>query len=68
MPRSPPTSEQLQQTRHLAEAGSSELEQVTETLESLRRPAVTNGRRRAPLGPDATFCFGKSRIRDVYRG
>lgn len=68
MPRLPPTFEQLRQARRLAETGSSELEQVTETLESRLPPAMTNGWRRALLGADATLWFEKSRIRDVYRG
>jgi hypothetical protein len=49
MPGLPPTPEQLQQARRLAEAGTRELERVKEALEPRRPPAVTNPRVKEPM-------------------
>lgn len=49
MPGLPPTREQLQQARRLAEAGLKELERVKEALEPRRPPAVTNPRVKEPM-------------------
>lgn len=48
MPGLPPTPEQLQQARRLAEAGTAELERVKEALEPRKPPAVTKPRARDP--------------------
>ncbi|MBH1446608.1 hypothetical protein I5U30_00775 [Stenotrophomonas maltophilia] len=49
LPGLPPTPEQLQQARHLAEAGAKELERVKEALAPIRPPKVTKLRAKAPL-------------------
>ncbi|XFC39506.1 hypothetical protein ACEF39_002532 [Stenotrophomonas indicatrix] len=49
LPGPPPTPEQLQQARRLAEAGAKELERVKEALEPRRRPAVTKPRAKDPM-------------------
>ena len=46
MPGLPPTPEQLQQARRLAEAGTKELERVKEALEPPKPPAATKPRPR----------------------
>ncbi|MEN5288062.1 hypothetical protein ABE494_19215 [Stenotrophomonas lactitubi] len=51
MPGLPPTPEQLQQARRLAEAGTKELERVKEALELRRSPAVTEARTNAGARP-----------------
>lgn len=51
MPGLPPTPEQLQQARRLAEAGTTELERVKEALEPRKPPAVTNPRAKDPMKP-----------------
>ncbi|MDH7548284.1 hypothetical protein [Stenotrophomonas geniculata] len=48
MPGLPPTPEQLQQARRLAEAGTTELERVKEALEPRKPPAATKPRARDP--------------------
>ena len=48
MPGLPPTREQLQQARRLAEAGTTELERVKEALEPIRPPSATKPRARDP--------------------
>ncbi|WP_223879980.1 hypothetical protein [Stenotrophomonas sp. Br8] len=48
-PGLPPTPEQLQQARRLAEAGLKELERVKEALEPCRPPAVTKPRMKDPM-------------------
>lgn len=48
MPGLPPTREQLQQARRLAEAGTTELERVKEALEPRKPPAATKPRARDP--------------------
>lgn len=48
LPGLPPTPEQLQQARRLAEAGATELERVKEALEPRKPPAVTKPRARDP--------------------
>lgn len=48
MPGLPPTPEQLQQARRLAEAGTTELERVKEALEPRKPPAATKRRARDP--------------------
>lgn len=48
MPGLPPTPEQLQQARRLAEAGTAELERVKEALEPRKPPAATKPRARDP--------------------
>lgn len=50
-PGLPPTPEQLQQARRLAEAGSSELERVKQALGPIRPPAVTKPRAKDPVKP-----------------
>jgi hypothetical protein len=49
MPGLPPTPEQLQQARRLAEAGTTELERVKEALESRKPLAVTKPRAKGPM-------------------
>lgn len=49
MPGLPPTPEQLQQARRLAEAGTTELERVKEALEPRKPPAVTKPRAKDPM-------------------
>lgn len=49
LPGPPPTPEQLQQARRLAEAGAKELERVKEALESRKPPAVTKPRAKDPM-------------------
>ncbi|WP_229979225.1 hypothetical protein [Stenotrophomonas lactitubi] len=49
MPGLPPTPEQLQQARRLAEAGTAELERVKEALEPRKPPAVTKPRAKDPM-------------------
>jgi hypothetical protein len=49
MPGLPPTPEQLQQARRLAEAGTTELERVKEALEPRRPPKETKPRARYPM-------------------
>lgn len=49
MPGLPPTPEQVQQARRLAEAGTTELERVKEALEPRRPPVVTKPRARDPM-------------------
>lgn len=48
MPGLPPTPEQLQQARRLAEAGRTELERVKEALEPRKPAAATKPRARDP--------------------
>ena len=48
IPGLPPTPEQLQQARRLAEAGTTELERVKEALEPRKPPAATKPRARDP--------------------
>ncbi|MEN5285738.1 hypothetical protein ABE494_07280 [Stenotrophomonas lactitubi] len=48
MPGLPPTPEQLQQARRLAEAGTRELERVKEALEPRKPPTVTKPRATDP--------------------
>lgn len=48
MPGLPPTPEQLQQARRLAEAGTKELERVKEALEPRRPTAVSNTSTKEP--------------------
>lgn len=48
LPGLPPTPEQLQQARRLAEAGARELERVKQALEPRRPPAVTKPRAKDP--------------------
>lgn len=49
MPGLPPTREQQQQARRLAEAGTTELERVKEALEPRKPPAVTKPRAKDPM-------------------
>ena len=49
MPGLPPTPEQLQQARRLAEAGTTELERVKEALEPRKPPVVTKPRAKDPM-------------------
>lgn len=49
MPGLPPTREQQQQARRLAEAGTRELERVKEALEPRKPPAVTKPRAKDPM-------------------
>ena len=49
MPGLPPTREQQQQARRLAEAGTAELERVKEALEPRRPPVVTKPRAKDPM-------------------
>ncbi|PII15832.1 hypothetical protein CR920_08490 [Stenotrophomonas indicatrix] len=49
MPGLPPTPEQLQQARRLAEAGTKELERVKEALEPRPPPVVTKPRAKDPM-------------------
>ncbi|WP_117311152.1 hypothetical protein [Stenotrophomonas sp. G4] len=48
LPGLPPTREQLQQARRLAEAGAAELQRVKEALEPRKPPAATKPRARDP--------------------
>ena len=48
MPCLPPTREQQQQARRLAEAGTAELERVKAALEPIRPPAAAKPRARDP--------------------
>lgn len=50
MPGLPPTLEQLQQARRLAEAGAKELERIKEALEPFRPPAEAKPRAKARRG------------------
>ncbi|WP_244900756.1 hypothetical protein [Stenotrophomonas lactitubi] len=49
MPGLPPTPEQLQQARRLAEAGTTELERVKEALEPRKPPAAAKPRAKDPM-------------------
>lgn len=49
LPGLPPTREQQQQARRLAEAGTTELERVKEALEPRKPPAVTKPRAKDPM-------------------
>lgn len=49
MPGLPPTREQQQQARRLAEAGAKELERVKAALEPRKPPAVTKPRAKDPM-------------------
>lgn len=51
IPGLPPTPEQLQQVRRLAEAGTTELERVKEALEPRKPPAATKPEARDPQKP-----------------
>lgn len=63
MPGLPPTPEQLQQARRLAEAGTTELERVKEALEPRKPPAVTKPRARDPQKARV-----RAALRDLRRG
>ncbi|MCW2065056.1 UNVERIFIED_ORG: hypothetical protein M2420_000375 [Stenotrophomonas maltophilia] len=59
MPGLPPTPEQLQQARRLAEAGTTELERVKEALEPRKPPSETKPRPR-----DARKAWVRAGLRD----
>lgn len=49
LPGLPPTLEQQQQARRLAEAGAKEIERIKEALEPRKAPAVTKPRAKGPM-------------------
>lgn len=63
MPDLPPTREQQQQARRLAEAGTRELERVKEALEPRKPPAATKPRARDPQKARV-----RAALRDLRRG
>ncbi|WP_229978762.1 hypothetical protein [Stenotrophomonas lactitubi] len=63
LPGLPPTPEQLQQARRLAEAGATELERVKEALEPRRPPAVTKPRAKDPR--KAWLRAGRNVVTDI---
>jgi len=63
MPGLPPTREQQQQARRLAEAGTTELERVKVVLEPIRPPAATKPRARDPQKARVSAA-----LRDLRRG
>lgn len=60
LPGLPPTREQQQQARRLAEAGTKEVERIKEALEPRKRPAETKPRAR-----DARKAWLRAGIRDL---
>jgi len=64
MPGLPPTREQQQQARRLAEAGTAELERVKDALEPRRPPVVTKPRAKDPL--KAWVRAGRARVLRGY--
>ncbi|HEL5025747.1 TPA: hypothetical protein UOA81_000916 [Stenotrophomonas maltophilia] len=63
MPGLPPTREQQQQARRLAEAGTAELERVKAALEPNRPPAATKPRTKDPMKGRV-----RAALRDLRRG
>jgi len=63
MPGLPPTREQQQQARRLAEAGTRELERVKAALEPIRPPTTTKPRARDPQKARVSAA-----LRDLRRG
>lgn len=67
LPGLPPTREQQQQSRRLAEAGAKEVERIKEALEPRRPPAETKPRARDPMkawvrAADPTNCGSRDLV------